>query len=113
MSYNGWTNYETWNVKLWQDNEEPSYRYWKATAAEVWEETSAEKPFTHSENARRVLANRLQNEVTDGNPLADAASMYSDLMGAALSEINWAEIANAWLEECEGYEYADMKPVDA
>lgn len=19
--YNGWTNYETWNVKLWQDND--------------------------------------------------------------------------------------------
>ena len=25
MSYNGWTNYETWAVKLWMDNEEGSY----------------------------------------------------------------------------------------
>ena len=25
MSYNGWTNYETWNVALWMDNDEPTY----------------------------------------------------------------------------------------
>ena len=27
MSYNGWANYETWNVALWMDNEETSYQY--------------------------------------------------------------------------------------
>ena len=27
MSYNGWTNYETWNVALWMDNDETSYTY--------------------------------------------------------------------------------------
>mgnify|MGYP003124253585 CR=1 FL=1 len=26
MSYNGWTNYETWNVALWMDNDEESYQ---------------------------------------------------------------------------------------
>ena len=26
MSYNGWTNYETWNVALWMDNDEGSYQ---------------------------------------------------------------------------------------
>lgn len=29
MAYNGWSNYETWNVKLWIDNEEGSYDYWR------------------------------------------------------------------------------------
>jgi len=26
MAYNGWTNYETWAVALWIDNDEDSYR---------------------------------------------------------------------------------------
>jgi len=26
--YNGWTNYETWLVKLWIDNEQGSQDYW-------------------------------------------------------------------------------------
>ncbi len=25
-TYNGWTNYGTWNVNLWVDNDEPVYR---------------------------------------------------------------------------------------
>jgi len=26
-TYNGWTNYQTWAVKLWMDNDEGAYRY--------------------------------------------------------------------------------------
>lgn len=105
MSYNGWTNYETWNVKLWLDNEEPSYRYWQEAAAEVWAEAEADHPFSRSERGRIDLGDRLKEEITEGSPLGDDASMYSDLLGAALSEVNWGEVANSLLEVCEGYEY--------
>jgi len=27
MTYNGWTNYETWNVALWLDNDYESYQF--------------------------------------------------------------------------------------
>jgi len=27
--YNGWTNYETWNVALWLDNDYESYQFAK------------------------------------------------------------------------------------
>ena len=26
QEYNGWTNWETWNFKLWIDNSEDSYK---------------------------------------------------------------------------------------
>ena len=34
--YNGWTNYETWNVKLWMDNDESTYHYWQEQTDELW-----------------------------------------------------------------------------
>jgi len=108
-AYNGWTNYETWAVKLWMDNEEPTYRYWKEAAEEAWAEAKADKPFTRSERARLDLADRLKNAIDEGMPedisKAVNASMYGDLLNAALSEVNWQEIANSLLEvDIEGYE---------
>ena len=34
-TYNGWTNYETWCVALWIDNEEPTQRYWHEQAQQA------------------------------------------------------------------------------
>ena len=31
-THNGWTNYETWLVKLWQDNSEGDPQCWPITA---------------------------------------------------------------------------------
>ena len=28
-TYQGWTNYETWAVNLWLDNEEGVHDYWR------------------------------------------------------------------------------------
>lgn len=30
MAYQGWKNYETWNVALWVNNDEPLYRQMRA-----------------------------------------------------------------------------------
>ena len=90
--YNGWTNYETWAVSLWIDNEESSYRYWRQEAAR-YEQDIADK-----EDAICGLAAQLKQEISDEAP-TDEPSVYSDLLNAALSEVNWAEIAENWLRE--------------
>jgi len=100
-TYNGWTNYETWNVKLWIDNEEGSYRYWQEATREVWNAAEATETWTRKESAAFALAKRLKDEFEAGNPVAEQASVWADLMGAALSEVNWHEIVNAMIEDLE------------
>src|SRR4051794_4558851 len=86
--YNGWTNYETWVVKLWLDNEESSYRYWTGEARR-W----------HGEDeAAQGLAAQLKDELSEASPVNEP-TVYGDLMNAALEEVNWLEIAESYLEE--------------
>jgi hypothetical protein len=108
-TYNGWTNYETWNIHLWLTNEQGTDSYWREAAKELWDAAGEEthEVWTRSENARFTLADRLKDEIEDGNPLLDEASMYQDLLSAAISEADWAEIANAFLDGIEGYESAE------
>lgn len=96
--YNGWTNYETWNVKLWLDNDEGSYHYWQERA-EYWNEhESTSTHWTQEQSARFNLADELEQEVKDAAPEM-GAGMYADLLGAALSEVDWHEIAGAMLDD--------------
>lgn len=81
--YNGWTNYETWVVNLWIDNEEGSYTYWREVAAEATDiaELSGALKDYHEE------------------ALPEVEGFAADLLGAAMSEVNWDEIAAHLIEE--------------
>ena len=101
--YNGWTNYETWAVSLWLDNEQSSYLYWREQTARHRQEAPnasgvRREIVTEEEAARCSLANQLKEEVMDASPLSEA-SLYADLLGAALSEVDWMEIVDHWLAE--------------
>lgn len=41
MSYNGWTNWETWNVAMWIGNDEMYYRMMTQGAKGDWEQFKA------------------------------------------------------------------------
>lgn len=91
-SYNGWSNYETWNVKLWIDNEEGSYRYWREVVQEGWEDSDHDK-----EDTAYYVSRRLEHEIKDSAP--ELSGTYGDLLGAALSEVNWYEIAEEMVND--------------
>jgi len=99
--YNGWTNYETWVVALRMDNDQGSYNAAREQAAEVLEQATEDHPeyLTPKERAVYILSETFKEEHEEANPLADAASVYSDLLGAALSEVNWHEIATNVIDE--------------
>lgn len=106
-TYNGWTNYETWVVNLWMDNEEGTHDYWLEVVEDVYNnEAKGQKHFTKMEDAVCILAERLKEDHEDrkNNILENAeltASVWADLLGAALSEVNWREIAEHLLENVE------------
>lgn len=96
--YNGWTNYETWAVNLWLSNDESSYNGVLRLADEMWEDAEFEDgPFTRKEHAARLLSDQLKTDVDNGSPIQ--TGMYADLLKAALSEVNWYEIAERYLEK--------------
>lgn len=90
QKYNGWTNYETWAVALWLDNEEASYRYWRMVAQEEIRFCKLQEE--HREEAAIMLADRLTEEIHE-SLMGGVADLASDLMAAALSEVDWLEIA--------------------
>ncbi len=100
-SYNGWSNYETWVVNLWLGNDESSYNTCRTLAQRCYKEAVADQVLSRKERACSQLANELKEMVEDGNPLASEASVYSDLLNASISEVNWKEIANSLLQEID------------
>lgn len=85
MAYNGWTNYETWCVKLHMDNDEYSQRYWGRQARE------AVRDHEGARGCIGVLADQLEDWHKEGMP--QVAGVYADMLNAAFSEVNWNEIA--------------------
>ena len=86
-TYNG-ANYETWNVALWLGNDEGTYNLVRDMARDARKD----------EYPAGTLASMLETEVRDSTPDL-GASMYADLLGAALQEVNWYEIAKNILSE--------------
>lgn len=85
QTYNVWTNYPTWNVKLWLDNDYGLY-----TEVRDWIE--------RNEPSQYELADWLKMTVREMGEL-DEASFRADILGWALGCVNWDEIAENYLSE--------------
>lgn len=101
MTHNGWRNYETWLTYVWATNDEGTYHSCRDLARQCWNSAEADDTFTKEERAKFNLADRLKEMIEDSNPLTKRADLYSDLLNAALAEIDWHEIANGFSEDME------------
>jgi len=99
--YNGWTNYETWAVALWIDNERGSHEFWRERAQEL----SADHPPAADGSPGRTAVQCIARELEDAHDEAvaerhgNASDVFTDLLNAALSEVDWIEIAQHFFEE--------------
>lgn len=100
-TYNGWANYETWCVNLWLSNDEGLY-------GQVYEmlrppEAVPGESYGEIANEQAAIADQLKSFVDE---LAEqtcpgsreGASFVTDLLSAALSEVDWYEIVSSWRE---------------
>jgi hypothetical protein len=84
--YQGSTNYPTWAIKLWIDNDEGLYY--------------AVRELAQDTRKAYDLARRLKELVEEFQPELDAG-MFSDLLGYAIEQVNWLEIAESLREEVD------------
>ena len=100
-TYNGWTNYETWAVALWINNDQSTQQMWHNRAMRALSEAKPSDVWTQPQAAQYGLADELKSGADEDNPLTEDGvqpSVYTDLLGAALSEVNWNEIARHLIE---------------
>jgi len=93
--YNGWYNYETWVVKLWMDNDEGSDAYWRDQAEECVKVDGREGAVRSLED----LIKEQHEEAACEKMGSSTCGVFNDLMTAALSEVNWREIAQHLVDE--------------
>jgi phytoene dehydrogenase-like protein len=103
--YNGWTNYETWLVALWLDNEQATYEQWREDARRIWEDAPGTKEatawgWTRLEAATHSLASALRDQLTELEEVGQSG-FHTDLLRSALDEVDWHEVARHYLGDIE------------
>ena len=108
LKYNGWWNYETWNCKLWLDNDQANYENIK----DHIDHLKVKSNLTKNDLVYKLsqyLEHLINMETTELK-----ASMYSDMLSASLREINFLEIAEAYYEDVWGWvEKNESKKIEA
>jgi hypothetical protein len=93
--YNGWTNYETWNVALWW-GESGMDGYWYGEAESLLD-AADEDADDYEDDVIRELADRMKDETTEEMPVV--TGMWADLLMAAMQVVDWREIAQHVVED--------------
>jgi hypothetical protein len=87
--YQGWTNYQTWAVALWVDNDEGLYH----ERIRVVRRSLARG---NAYDVERALKSWIEEMTPDMG-----ATLWADLLTSALSDVDWSELAAHWIAEDE------------
>ncbi len=94
MSYNGYANFQTWDVSLWLDNDPGLYESVRRIASQAFQ------TYGNTPQGLRFAAGSIEEMVKEMTPDL-GASLFADLLGAALGEVDWLGIAEHALQSAE------------
>jgi hypothetical protein len=89
--YNGWTNYETWCLNIWIDNDQYLYE----RKAELIREVSIH----YDDKQVYELSLLLESMVEELKEGVLEVGLLSDLLGGAIGKINFYELAEHYWED--------------
>ena len=109
--YNGWSNYETWNLAIWIDSDEGTSSAWRARCQSHLDDTDDEKTLEERrEEAAGTIADHL-SEFVLGTPTVETLAGYEkDILIANLQAIDFEEITAAWMADMTPLGYEEPKP---
>lgn len=90
-TYNGWTNYETWNINVWILDDEGMCHHWLEMAGSCLEDEGAPVDAAHA------LAKHIEQWHEEARPVLFGP--FNDMLRAALQEVNWFEIAEHFVKD--------------
>jgi len=95
MEYNGWTNWETWDFKLWMDNNEYDHQI-------ILDQINAlNEPSTNIYNLAKFLEGYADAYVEGVVEDENGSSFVHDIINNGIRRINFNEIAFWYLEAFE------------
>ena len=95
MEYNGWTNWETWNFKLWMDNNECDHN-------RILDQINTlNEPSTNVYNLAKFLSGYADAYVAGVVEDERGSSFVHDFINSGVNLINFNEIATYYLEAAE------------
>ena len=90
-TYNGWTNYETWCLNIWIDNDQ----YLAERKAELVREVTLH----YDDKQVYELSLLLESMVEELKDNALEVGLLSDLLGGAIGKINFYELAEHYIND--------------
>ncbi len=102
-TYNGWSNYETWNANIWISDGMMDV---ETMAQDCLAEAVDREPDmeTAISNATDALAEQMENDCNDlCEENCQQSGLFADLLNNALSKIDWRELAESYVKEIPIY----------